>query len=129
MTSLPPCSCPPMATCERHGVVKQPRTEKMPAPKSRRRKGLAPESEDMKKLKKRWAFIKACMILSQRRTNGYTSCMECGAVDPERLDLDHITPAGNGGTWTPDNAQLLCAGVPGSCHSKKHGEPQWSKAS
>lgn len=91
-----------------------------------RGKRIAPVSEDQTTLKKRWAFIKACMILAQRRTSGFTSCMECGAVEPRKLELDHIIPTGNGGTWTPDNAQLLCAG-PGSCHARKHGEPEWTQ--
>lgn len=90
-------------------------------------KRIKPESEDRKTLKKRWAFIKHIMILTQRRTNGHTACMECGAVNPRTLELDHIIPAGEGGPWTPDNAQLLCAG-PGSCHARKHGEPEWSKS-
>lgn len=87
------------------------------------RKPLAPVSEDQAKLKKRWALIKAAMTIAQIRTNGWTSCMACGSMNPKPLDLDHIWPAGKGGPWTPDNAELLCR----RCHDEKHGnQPQFS---
>lgn len=87
------------------------------------RKGLKPVSEKRAEERKVWALIKKSMLLAQLRTNGHTSCMECGEMNPEPIDLDHMTPSGRGGAWTPDNAQLLCRG----CHSSKHGRVEWSK--
>lgn len=114
------------------GEIPKPKRERIQSGSLRRspmKRGKAPKavSEDRKVLLARWRFIKACMVLAQRRTNGYLSCMECGSIDPPKLELDHIIPAGNGGTWTPDNAQLLGAG-PGSCrcHDRKHGLPMWN---
>lgn len=105
------------------GKRKKPKSE----PKPMKRTRIKPVSEDLEKLKKRWAMIKASMIESQVKTNGYTSCMECGAINPRMLQLDHIIPAGNGGVWFPSNGQLLCSG-PGSCHARKHGEPEWTRS-
>lgn len=99
-------------------LMKKPR-ESEPTRKSKR---IARESDNHKKLVERWKLIKRAFVLCQIRTNGYTSCMECGAVNPEPIDLDHIIPAGKGGLWVADNAQLLCR----KCHTSKHGEPMWS---
>lgn len=88
-----------------------------------RSKPIKPESDEHKKLKRRWALIKQSMIQAQLRTNGHTACMECGAVNPMPLDLDHIIPTGRGGEWWPTNAQLICR----RCHDSKHGnQPVWS---
>src|SRR4051812_6289709 len=34
------------------------------------------------------------------------ACVRCGSRD--RLEVDHVTPIAQGGTWTLDNAQTLC---------------------
>lgn len=68
-----------------------------------------------------WAAIKRQKIRAQREEKGTTWCEVCG-FKTDRLDLDHMKPAGNGGSWTADNAQLICTGE-GSCHDKKHGIP------
>lgn len=99
----------------------KPAKAKTPPPR-KKRKPLAPVSEDQEKLKKRWALIKQSMIESQVKTNGWTECMECGTRNPQPIDLDHIIPTGKGGLWFPSNAQLLCR----TCHGAKHGEPMWS---
>ncbi len=105
-----------------------------PAPKNKRkqikRSPIRSQSDIQKQKKKTWAFIRACMILAQRRTNGYLSCMSCGRIveSTRQLHLDHIVPTGNGGKWTPDNAQLLCGGFVGACHDDKHGQPKWSES-
>ena len=93
-----------------------------------RRSRLKPTSEKRDEEKRDWALIKRAMLTAQLRTNGYTSCMKCGARDPWKLDLDHIVPSGRGGKWAPENAQLLCR-TPDQmgCHDRKHGRPEWSK--
>ena len=88
-----------------------------------RKTSLKPVSEDMEKNKKRWALIKQSMIEAQVKTNGFTSCMLCGTVNPKPIDCDHIIPAGKGGVWFPSNAQLVCR----VCHDDAHGnQPEWS---
>lgn len=88
-----------------------------------RKKPLKPVSEDREKELKRWALIKQSMIEAQIKTNGYTSCMECGLVNPKPMDLDHIIPTSKNGIWFPSNAQLLCR----VCHDFKHqNQPIWS---
>lgn len=93
-----------------------------------RRTRLNPETDAHKVKRERWALIKLAMIYAQRRTQGYISCMECGAIDPAKVELAHLVPAGKGGAWEPHNAALLCAG-PGTnqCHEKYDGNlPVWS---
>ncbi|MER5883099.1 HNH endonuclease signature motif containing protein [Streptomyces sp. NPDC001941] len=41
------------------------------------------------------------------------ACVRCGVRDG--LEVDHIVPVAQGGTWTLDNAQTLCR----SCHNLK----------
>ena len=123
---LPSCSCQPghlAHDCPRHGLKDASATRKK---KVASRGRINPVSVKQADKKARWALIKESMIQAQIRTQGFTSCMVCGAKDPKRLDLDHIVPAGKGGEWEPRNAQLVCGGQ-GSCHSEKHGEPQWTK--
>ncbi|MGW0087840.1 HNH endonuclease [Streptomyces sp. NPDC003328] len=48
------------------------------------------------------------------------ACVQCGAH--EGLEVDHVVPVAQGGTWTLDNAQTLCE----PCHlvktqSDRHG--------
>ena len=120
------CSCDKskpwkQATCTDHGIEKKTRPKSKP--KTLNRKPIKPVSDAQAERKKTWAFIKVCFLEAQRKTDGHTSCMECGAVDPKPIDLDHIIPTGRGGEWTPKNAQVLCR----ACHSIKHGKPEWSK--
>lgn len=92
-------------------------------PKPMKRTRIKPVSEDRERDLKRWALIKQAMIEAQIKTNGYTSCMECGSMNPNPIDLDHIIPASKNGVWFPSNAQLLCR----ICHNAKHGNlPKWS---
>ena len=79
---------------------------------------LKPESEKQKGNRGLWKIIKRAMVLAQIRTNGFTSCMECGTHNPKPIDLDHI----DGRDWLPENAQLLCR----RCHELKHGVPMFS---
>ncbi|MFE9442504.1 HNH endonuclease [Streptomyces sp. NPDC006602] len=41
------------------------------------------------------------------------ACVLCG--EREALEVDHILPIAQGGTWTLDNAQTLCR----QCHAEK----------
>ncbi|MEU9708005.1 HNH endonuclease signature motif containing protein [Streptomyces sp. NPDC047967] len=41
------------------------------------------------------------------------ACQACGSR--ERLEVDHIVPVARGGSWTLDNAQVLCQ----PCHKAK----------
>ncbi|MFE9660322.1 HNH endonuclease [Streptomyces sp. NPDC005955] len=41
------------------------------------------------------------------------TCVRCGAR--EDLEVDHVRPIAQGGTWDLDNAQTLCRG----CHAEK----------
>ncbi|MFI5865861.1 HNH endonuclease [Streptomyces sp. NPDC051546] len=41
------------------------------------------------------------------------SCVLCG--EREGLEVDHVIPVAQGGTWTLENAQTLCKG----CHWQK----------
>ncbi|MGW1673279.1 HNH endonuclease [Streptomyces sp. NPDC002324] len=41
------------------------------------------------------------------------ACVHCG--EREALEVDHIVPIAQGGTWTLDNAQTLCR----TCHREK----------
>ncbi|MGN7135815.1 HNH endonuclease [Streptomyces pseudogriseolus] len=41
------------------------------------------------------------------------ACTRCGAR--ERLEVDHVLPIAQGGTWTLENAQTLCH----DCHKGK----------
>ena len=45
-------------------------------------------------------------------------CLLCGATD--NLEIDHIVPATNGGTSSPQNLQTLCH----TCHRSEKGESQ-----
>ncbi|MFI2909448.1 HNH endonuclease [Streptomyces sp. PDY-4] len=44
------------------------------------------------------------------------ACLHCGGR--ERLEVDHVVPIAQGGTWTLDNAQTLCQ----DCHKVKSAE-------
>lgn len=101
---------------KKKGARKQPT-------RSRRPRAISPARREELEA---WAYIKRTMLIAQVRTDGFNSCMECGAKNPHRLELDHIVPTGRGGAWEPENAQLLCAGA-GSCHECKTGAPQWSE--
>ena len=116
---------------------KQPRAEKKPAPKSRRRtplkpgKPLAQESEKQSVLNKRWNFIRHCFLQCQKKTDGFYSCMNCGAKydNAKQVQLNHIVRRSRGGEYTPQNAELLGAG-PGTCqcHEKADGNlVRWTK--
>lgn len=98
--------------------------EKVRKEKSSRRKPMPTITDAQARKKNIWKQIRRTMLLAQERTNGHLSCMECGLVvdDATQLELDHIIPAGRGGLWVADNAQLLCR----KCHNAKHGEPQWT---
>ena len=101
---------------------------KRETPSPKRRTALKQESPKHKENRGLWKLIKQAMVLAQERTNGFTSCMECG-LQTRDLDLDHIIPSGNGGAWLPHNAQLLCRGPrTNDCHGRKHGQPEWSRA-
>jgi hypothetical protein len=108
--------------------------EKPKREKVRRRKPMPTITDSQARKKNIWKQIRRAFLLAQERTNGYLSCMQCGLVvdGPEHLDLDHIIHAGRGGLWVADNAELLCnwrsRNGAKSCHSQKHGEPQWSNA-
>lgn len=52
--------------------------------------------------------------------DGFT-CVFCGAR--EGLEVDHVLPIAQGGTWTLENAQTLCA----SCHRQKTIEERRQK--
>jgi 5-methylcytosine-specific restriction protein A len=41
------------------------------------------------------------------------TCVRCGERDG--LEVDHVVPIAQGGTWTLDNAQTLCR----HCHAEK----------
>ncbi|MFE6226886.1 HNH endonuclease [Streptomyces sp. NPDC057854] len=41
------------------------------------------------------------------------ACVRCG--EREGLEVDHVLPIAQGGSWTLDNAQTLCKG----CHREK----------
>lgn len=74
-----------------------------------------------------WSLIRASLLEYQRRFSfGHQNfCENCGkAFKPNDLDCDHVKSRAQGGKSLPSNAQLLCNG-PGSCHAKKHGEPQF----
>jgi hypothetical protein len=86
--------------------------------------GLRRHSEKRAQQLRQWAEIKKRKLDRQKRVQGYTWCQKC-KKRTTRLELDHIKPAGKGGDWTEDNAQLLCCGF-GSCHEEKHGIP-WPK--
>ena len=129
MTSLPPCSCieTGMAQCARHGVVKQPRAEKKPAPKSRRRSRVNPKTEKQSQKEAFWAGVKDGIIYTLKKLDpDGPCCVDCGRKgDNQSLDLDHIRPKSLGGANRAHNAALRCR----SCHSKKHGEPFQKEAS
>lgn len=90
-------------------------------PLKRGTKGLRQVSPKREQRLREWARIKRRKIRTQREARGYTWCEVCDKPT-QYLELDHVVPAGNGGTWTADNAQLICAGD-GSCHDVKHGRP------
>ncbi|MGW2919512.1 HNH endonuclease [Streptomyces angustmyceticus] len=49
------------------------------------------------------------------------ACVLCGAR--EALEVDHIRPIAQGGTWTLDNAQTLCR----PCHREKTAQDRRRK--
>lgn len=103
-------------------------------PKARRRKGLPHESEKQQVKNETWQLIRASMLISQLRTQGFYSCFLCGVIceEPRMLDLDHIVPRSKGGDYGPRNAQLSCNRLSPNgaqaCHVQRHGEPEWSTA-
>ena len=53
------------------------------------------------------------MMLARRQDE---CCARCGGfINAQFGDIDHITPLAQGGTWDPDNLQLLHKG----CHDEK----------
>lgn len=52
-------------------------------------------------------YIRACMLVSQRRTSGFLSCMSCGVVVDRTRDLT-LEPI-EGDAITPSNMILVCA--------------------
>ncbi|WP_416972552.1 HNH endonuclease [Streptomyces sp. 4F14] len=44
------------------------------------------------------------------------ACVRCGGRSA--LEVDHVVPIAQGGTWTLDNAQTLCR----DCHGRKSAE-------
>ncbi len=108
---------------------KQKSPRKQPT-RSRRPRAISPARREELEA---WGFIRRCMLLAQLRTDGHYSCMSCGLKTSKaaHLDLDHLIPAGNGGAWDPENAELKCNRLSrnGSkaCHVTKHGEPKWSE--
>lgn len=106
--------------------------ERPPKPKRPRaiNSTLPAKSEKQERLDKRWADIRFAFLMCQLRSGGY-HCQECGLVveSPSMLDLDHIEKR-NAKNYLADNAMLLCNrfSIHGdaSCHSRKHGVPQWS---
>lgn len=121
MSALPDCSCPPMATCERHGVVKTER------PKRKRQPGtsLAYKSEKQEIKEARWAGIKDAFLFLARRyeQDGKAHCEECGvAGDARSLDLHHLRRRSQGGAFEARNAMLVCR----PCHQRLTGETQFT---
>lgn len=93
----------------------------------KRGKPLRRVSEKQKSKLEAWAEIKRKKMLEQIAEMGFNFCEACG-VQTNSLDLDHIVPAGRGGTWTADNAQLL-GRLPGPCECHQRGKhrnyPEW----
>lgn len=61
--------------------------------KSRRtRTPLAQESPKKADLNKRWNFIRHCFLQCQKKTDGFYSCMACGAKydNAKQVQLHHI---------------------------------------
>ncbi len=85
------------------------------------------ESDKQALLNAKWSGIREATLywLNKLDPDG-ARCFECGRKS-RRLELHHTIPRGRGGSYSVGNAELLCAGFPGSCHSKEHGEPEFSK--
>ncbi|MFD7605165.1 HNH endonuclease [Streptomyces mirabilis] len=49
------------------------------------------------------------------------ACVRCGSRD--HLEVDHVIPIAQGGTWTLDNAQTLCQ----PCHRGKTADDRRQK--
>ena len=98
-----------------------------PKPKktTRRRYRIRAVSDKQALENAKWAGIREAFIylLNKLDPDG-AHCEQCGARRC-RLDLDHIRPRSQGGRSVPSNARLLCR----SCHTARHGEPQWSAQS
>lgn len=88
-------------------------TRKTPLNPGKRPKAESPKQAD---LNKRWRFIRACFLRAQKLTDGFYSCMECGAryTNAKQVQLHHIERRGQGGDYTIDNAMLVGSG-PGTC--------------
>lgn len=101
----------------------QPKPEK-PLRNSGRRKPLPKASVKQKLLDAKWAGIREATIywLNRLDPDG-AHCFECGRK-ARTLDLDHVVPRSKGGHYSVSNSQLLCR----DCHSRKHGNPQWSES-
>lgn len=98
----------------------EPRTKRTPIAKGKRPRQESPKQTDKRKLR---SFAKACMVFAQIKTNGFTSCMLCGAQNPHPQDLHHIFPLGRGGKDEPGNFMLVCR----PCHDREGGnQPLWS---
>jgi hypothetical protein len=97
----------------------------------RRNVGIKPVSDKREDGVRQWSLIRAAMLIAQKRTDGYYSCMECGVIcdSPKQLDLDHLD--GDRTNNSPANAGLKCNALSPNgtknCHDRKHGnQPQWT---
>ena len=85
----------------------------------RRRRTRRPELHT-----RRWRKLRLKKLVEAKFT-----CQKCGDVTAERLELHHVKPVSEGGSWfDPENVMVVCL----DCHLLAHGhldkeQVEWRK--
>lgn len=90
---------------------------------------LNKETPEHKEKNERWKLYKAIALDTQKKTQGFFSCCECGSVqERSQLQFHHITRRGQGGDYHFSNGLLVGSGPTScGCHERLDGNDlRWS---